>query len=557
MIPWPGGYGRRRAGTSTGRSWGVSLSLLLGLCPPALGQVVQVRLLDDSTGELVPGAIVQLRTSEDVVARALSDARGRVVLHVPTTDSFRIRVDRIGFLGVETATVALAVGDTLRRDIRLPSVRSDLPTIEVRERTGCETSPRGATRAAALWDDIRKALAANVLTQEQAAPLRIVYFERAVTGGHPGPERVVSQRTVRGPPFRSLEPAALASRGFLDRSEDTLAFAGPDAALLMSDEFVTTHCYRTVEGSDGLVGLAFEPVPGRALADIRGILWVHRATSELRFLEFEYTGMSGALQSARAGGRVEFRRRSSGAWIVDNWFIRTPSLEATLVRAPGGLTARGESIAGYSERGGRVEEVRTLAGEATERSAAVLRGTVYDSLAGAFLGGAVIRLAGAPDSAVTGANGAFRIAVSREGEQSVTVSHPRLGLVRDNSTRMVMLIAGREAVIDVAVPPISAFIRAFCGGEVRGAALLGLASGRSAGPEQGWTVQVSWAAGTQGAFTGVASAIVESGPQGVYAVCRLPPLEDLTIRLHDGVQVLLERSLRLRPGEFRWLDLRP
>ena len=70
------------------------------------------------------------------------------------------------------------------------------------------------------------------------------------------------------------------------------------------------------EEQPGLLGLAFEPVRDRRIPDIRGVLWLSARSAELRFVEFDYTGMS-LPEPAANGGRVEYERLPGGAWIGD------------------------------------------------------------------------------------------------------------------------------------------------------------------------------------------------------------------------------------------------
>lgn len=53
-------------------------------------------------------------------------------------------------------------------------------------------------------------------------------------------------------------------------------FYAPDAEVLLSDAFLDSHCFSlreaTVQG-EARLGLTFEPVPGRTIPEVRGVLW--------------------------------------------------------------------------------------------------------------------------------------------------------------------------------------------------------------------------------------------------------------------------------------------
>ena len=68
-------------------------------------------------------------------------------------------------------------------------------------------------------------------------------------------------------------------------------FWAPDAGVLLSDSFLDTHCLRIRAGGSELVGLDFEPVPNRDVADIAGTLWLDPATAELQRVDFRYVNL--------------------------------------------------------------------------------------------------------------------------------------------------------------------------------------------------------------------------------------------------------------------------
>jgi hypothetical protein len=63
-------------------------------------------------------------------------------------------------------------------------------------------------------------------------------------------------------------------------------------AVLLSDGFVSTHCFRVERhpAKAGMVGLAFEPNRRRVHDhDVAGVLWLPESVSAWPWIEFRYT----------------------------------------------------------------------------------------------------------------------------------------------------------------------------------------------------------------------------------------------------------------------------
>ena len=87
----------------------------------------------------------------------------------------------------------------------------------------------------------------------------------------------------------------------------------------------------------GWVGLEFVPLDGREEPDVRGVLWLDRATAELRYVEYTYTGLGFRGPVDWLGGRIDFRRVPSGTWIIPFWTVRAPLLQWKMTGLPFGL----------------------------------------------------------------------------------------------------------------------------------------------------------------------------------------------------------------------------
>jgi hypothetical protein len=523
---------------------------LLVLPVAARAQSLDLRLTEEALGRPVAGAIVRLMAGASVVAQGLTNEAGRIVLRAPGAGTYQLKADRIGWNGLLTEPFALGADVTLRRELVMPGTRRELPTIMVRGRSRCDPGGQGGPLAAALWEEIRNALTANVLTQrQQAVPLHVRQFIREVSLGRSVLRQWTYRSTItRGNAFVSVAPAELAEIGFVYTVGDSVAYSAPDAALLLSDEFVGTHCFRVVRGDSGLVGLAFEPIPGRKVPEVNGTMWVDRGTSELRYLEYDYTGLPKLLERARLGGRVQFERLPVGAWIVSYWHIRMPTVDSTMVRGTGNTQQAVMRLVGFRDQGGRAEVSMNPLG-AVDR--AILIGAIHDSLTGKGLPDAVVRVDGTHDSVVTDGTGRFELAVRASGDQTVVVAHPKLGLLRDDPRRPVLLSLSDTTTVSFATPSIQTFVRAYCGPPRERAGVVGLAFGPDSIPAAGLDIRSRWLTAN-----GWKQVQARSIPRGAFALCDLASGATLPIRLHQGNLALAEERLRLEPGEWRWIDLR-
>lgn len=524
-------------------AWAAFTSLILPLNAQSVD--LQVR---ESSRTPVAGAIVRLIGENGVQSQGLTNERGRVILSAARAGKYRLKVDRIGWGGILTDPFDLAQGGLINREVLLESKPIELPALVVTGKSACNLSGAGPLTAL-LWEEIRKALTASVLTRRQGhLPLHVREFKRELSrSGETLREWATASSVVRGRPFGALSPAVLAEGGFVQMSGDSTTYAAPDADLLLSDTFVGTHCFRAVPVINGLVGLEFVPAPGRNVSDVKGTLWVDRMAGELKFLEYSYTGLEDELDNVGLGGRVEFKRLPTGAWIVSYWYTRMPRLTSTAVSVGGNRRPQFELI-GYLDRGGRAE---LAAGPMGLVDRSLLVGRIFDSTASRGLAEAVVRVEGHRDSVFTDEEGRFELALPLSGDHVVVVAHPKLGLLRDRTAQAVLLSIGDSARVDLAVPSLATFVRALCGSSRGRAGIIGNVLRADGIPAADLDVRVKWLTGG-----GSREERDRSGPRGTFALCNLTPGPTLPVRVQDRQQVLMEERFRLEPREYRWLDLR-
>lgn len=529
-----------------------ALVLLLALPSGLRAQVVEVQLREEGTRAAVAGAIVRLLRDGRAVTQGLSNEGGRVTLRPPQPGSYRLKVDRIGWTGLLTQPFEVAAGEIVRREVVMSSTRVDLPAIEVRGKSACGRQEQGGALATALWDEIQKALTASVITQRQGEqPLHVREFLREVDrSGRRLREWNILSTLRRGQVYASLPPGQLARAGFvIEERHDSVTYAAPDAALLLSEEFVSTHCFQAVPGEGTLVGLGFEPIPGRKLPDVSGTLWVDRATSELKHIDFRYTGLPGILAKAELGGRVEFEQFHSGAWIPAYWHVRTPWLEESEMRGTGNVRHQVARLVGYLDRGGRVAPAADSTGIVNR---AIVTGRVVDSTRDAGLAGAVVKVEGSADSVLTDDAGRFDLAVPLAGDQRLVVRHPKLAVLGVATPWPVLLSVGDTLRVEFGVPSMARIVRSYCGNPKGRAGVIGMVLDANGRPVAGVEVSTSW----RPPAGGLKMARDRTTKDGVFALCDLPADTPLPFAASEGSRPPVGERVELDWEAYRWLDIR-
>lgn len=410
------GAGCRRVGTVTNRGRRMSfaasllavlavLTVLGGLPASAVeAQTVRGTIIERDSREPLIGVLVTLerlgpapRSDTTRAFNTLTNRVGTYNSRAPGPGRYRLHAKRIGVVRFTSEPFVLASGETRTLDIVLERVSHALPRVNILTESRCAL---GTERIAALWDEARTALvSARVSERDRLFDGHLYRYARTL---EPRTLRVLSESRdeVSGlieRPFGSETGDQLSELGYWRPDADTLVFHAPDAEALLSDAFVCDHRFGVVNGSGrraGLVGLTFEPEPGRRIADVEGILWLDGATWELRLVEYTYTRLPATAIRAGVAGQVMYARLPSGAWLVRRWFIRMPSF-------PGGRVSGAAPVLNLAEEGGNVfaGDVRFL------RVPVVVAGVAQDSLGRPVRG--PVRLLGSPFVAETDSLGRF------------------------------------------------------------------------------------------------------------------------------------------------------
>lgn len=308
-------------------------------------------------GVAAGGALLALIDASDrVVAEGLSSENGGRMLAAPA-GTYRVRVRRIGFQPFFSGPVVIPRSGELA--ILVESPRVVLSSVLVTAKSRCRKIDGDTQILSVLWSEITKALRASQLTMDDVAAVGSAWTYRKEVDDD---GRVVANDTTiiqlkNKKPFGAPSPSRLAQDGYVSGDQfKGWEYSAPDEAVLLSQEFQATHCFRAQRSAKrpAQIALAFEPLPGREIPDIAGSIWLDEATSELRDITFQYAN-AGLLSKFEAGGATRFRRMKSGAWLVDRWHLRAPRL---IQRVGHPIVATG-----YYENGGGFSDDPVAAGK--------------------------------------------------------------------------------------------------------------------------------------------------------------------------------------------------
>ena len=336
--------------------------LAAALVLPALAgaQTVHGRVTEAGSGAPVGGAIVLLVDENGTrQAATLADGAGEYRLTGPAAGTYRLRVERVGYEAAVSAPVELRVGETVERALAAEPRRVTLPPVVATGRARrCAGEPLNGAQAATMWQEARKALLSATLAAE-GGRYRFVSQTReretSVDGRRVMRDEVTHHTSV-GLPFLAPSARTLMTAGYVRLSADEVRVFGLDAAAILSDEFLEQHCFGLRDGGTqrpGMVGLEFMPLRGRVRPDVRGVLWMDRATAELRFVEYGYTNLRFQGPVERIRGRVDFRHLPDGVWVMESWHLVVPTLQAESEERRDDRT-EGYRIRSLVERSGQV-----------------------------------------------------------------------------------------------------------------------------------------------------------------------------------------------------------
>lgn len=358
-------------------SMGAAVLVAALTCATGIGaQSVRGSVLQPDSATHAPGVVVVAADERgDVIARTLSTEAGDFDLRVPGAGTYTLRLLRVGFRPTTLAPLSVPADGVSGVRAVLGAEAVLLSAVTVRSDNVCGTTEDTGRVIAQLWEEARTALTATQLSAGsktldvdwQVFRFEIARRTQRVSG------RVVNARSgATDRPFVSASADSLADDGYVIDEERDRTFRAPDAAALLSGRFAATHCFRIDSPSKSRpqwIGISFRPTIDRDwIRDIEGTLWIDRATSELRLLEFKYTNLPHDVDVPEVGGFVEFLRVPTGHWLIARWAIRAPKL---VRRSRGGAAVPGGGGSDITV----VESISVVGGEVTRARHGA--GTVY------------------------------------------------------------------------------------------------------------------------------------------------------------------------------------
>lgn len=576
----PAGRAARRALLRLAATLGWMLAPL-----PALSQAVQGTIKDRASGLPVPGMVIFLLDSTGTaIGSALSDETGAYFLRAPASGTYRLRAEAVGVFSETSADLHLTEGEVTPHDFVFGARSRDLPEVRIVEKQRCVVAPEAGVAVAAMWDEVRKALTATQLTTAAAKyRFNLRQYEREIDSKTLAVRRSRSweRAGLNEEPYGSLPAESLATHGYVQVTPEGTWYYAPDARTFLSDAFSRTHCLKPAEPSAerrGLVGLAFEPVEKRDRTDVRGVLWLDARTSELEFLEFGYTGLPAATSEHFFGGRVEFDRLPSGAWVVQRWYIRMPKLTRELryrtspvleMGVPPRMTPYSEEVVtAIIERGGEVKD-RVPANAQLELSEfASLKGVVFDSTSDGPLTRADVWLekpgqAVPTGRAVTDSLGGFRLDSIPPGEYILSITHARLDTLGASLEPVPLALERGDAIeVGFSTPSPATIGRAMCpealsedAGLVRGSVRRDAGGPPVAAARVVARWEGNWQAIAGGFSTPLTELVTTSDESGHFTLCGVPRYRALEIRATDSESPGEPLSLSLDSARVTVIEL--
>jgi hypothetical protein len=431
------------------------VGLLLAASAGALSAQSVRGAVVDAGGVPVSGVVVQLLTATDsIVSRALSNQAGEFFIATTAAGTYRVRTLRIGYRPTTSEPVTLRAGEELSRRFEISGVAVTLANVRIEGESGCRRSASDSTSVAfAAWEQLRTALSATQITAlSRGMTVTTIEYVRALDPlGRKvlSDEAAVRTELVRQP-WQEQRADQLRAKGYItDDIAGNVVYHVPGLETLSSSAFLEDHCLRLArESTDERLGISFEPTTTRRdFAEIRGVAWLDRKTSELREVTFGYSGIAEE-RIATAGGKIEFTRIEDGTWVISRWHVRMPILE--LVSKDNSRGGSENKLSEIRETGAQLTVARRGTDTLWIRDPLPLSGQVTDSLTKRPVPFAVASLVGTSFRDTADANGRFTIQAV-PGEYTLEIRTPSLDSVKAVHQSRVAFI-DTAATFDVKVP---------------------------------------------------------------------------------------------------------
>jgi Carboxypeptidase regulatory-like domain len=569
--------------------FGLSVALL-GLTPTLFCQQVSGTAQVSESHTSSPGtSVVLVSPSGVIVAGTLSGQDGGYVLRAPSPGRYRVRARRLGFAPDSSDEMIFGADAMFHFDPLLRPITASLQTVSVEGADRCVANPGSGAQAFRLWEAAQNALSATVAASSgKIFAFRLGRFQReidAATG------RIIhgsewEMRALSSEPYYSISPDSLAATGFARTEGDSAVYFAPDARTLTSAVFAQTHCMRAIQdqAKPEQIGLGFEPVAGTGLVDVGGVLWLDRASGELRNLEYRYErGVGnralGSSATESANGRIEYRRLDNGGWIVNRWLIRVPvqkderSNTLSSNAAGGNPTVRSTRVArttAFWEIGGDVRAVLDPADPAFSQQSevGVVRGSIVTRSNHVGEPNVEINIASTGPSTrsrqtTTGSDGVFSFDSLPEGDYRLTVSAASFDTL-NTLVQPLSLRVGASTVqaVTIAIPSAEEGRAALCPANPSYTTIVhGFVTDSATGHRvAGARVEAYWLSGATRNIGGLSASahqrVTLTDSNGKYVFCGMDPTSRLLLTASLGSRKSRRMpSITIAAGDMRFANL--
>ncbi|MGH7583759.1 MAG: carboxypeptidase-like regulatory domain-containing protein [Gemmatimonadales bacterium] len=302
--------------------------------------MIRGRVIDGTARAGISGALVELRDSSGVIVqRTFSGATGGFAFAPSHAGRYQVHVAAIGYGRHPAVDADVAATLVVLPDIVLSAVVISLPTIEALSgKRSCGRSQLTAETFGGLLDAARTSLEVidgTVRSGTVAFQMRLIHAMTLYNNRKDKFSADTADRVITAWPVRSLAPDSLQAIGFMREKTPEegggQVFYGVDFAALFSDWFLDTHCFTLDKGQsrgDTLV-IAFAPQGKPKHVDLRGDLYLDRASLTLRRLTYEHRNLPAGFPDKSAGGSMDFAELMPGLWVPMDWSIWAPIVKVS------------------------------------------------------------------------------------------------------------------------------------------------------------------------------------------------------------------------------------
>ena len=231
----------------------------------------------------------------------------------------------------ESPGFVLRPGEERTLELSAPFRAIALPTVQIVETKACASDARSASTLDALWEQVEASVQVAGAVAEDTT-VRARWAKYTQTGASDDLlRRLVHLEFSSGKShrvFTAIDERVLAKEGFVTQAVDGVVVRAPDADLLVTPWFRTTHCFRVKKTENRRrpqIGLNFAPIHRpRDRVDVTGTLWFATPTLTLERIEFEYVGLPMASTGRVPGGRVVFGSLPDSTLFVREWEVAFP-----------------------------------------------------------------------------------------------------------------------------------------------------------------------------------------------------------------------------------------